>query len=395
MKSRKSNAVKCSTDFYDYYSIPFPVKAVGRIQKNKYLCSQLEKLHPCFSDDCCFDSRIRFSAHGLRADVVVMQKFRLAEYKRQNHHKPIYIEELKKIPFFNDHKIKVGIALTALALALLIFLVCFYTRYRQKQESMQTLKTSVSADFNESKELELAPDSFFAIKTFFETISLYDGKVADFSWKLNGFSQEYNLSLQYIFPEQLLNALPQVTFSSVTYDNKVPLMSAQFKGALQSSDFLANETVAVNELSAAFRDFLFQKNINIIEETVKPCGIKAKLPYDLSLFKSLLEYCVKEEIPFSSLSINMSKDGVLFYAGISTSQIKNQGDFYKCLLENAGAFFITKEIPADNSGLKSSPQKQIAKLSPAKNEIIIGKILLTDGAAIEFYKDENGRIKQR
>ena len=89
MKIRNNNAVKCSPDFYDYYSIPFPVKSVGRIQKNKYLCSQLEKLHPCFSDDCCFDSRLKLSVHGLQADVVVMQKFRLAEYKSQNHHKPI------------------------------------------------------------------------------------------------------------------------------------------------------------------------------------------------------------------------------------------------------------------------------------------------------------------
>ena len=26
---------------------------------------------------------------------------------------------------------------------------------------------------------------------------------------------------------------------------------------------------------------------------------------------------------------------------------------------------------------------------------VIGKILRTDGTAVEFYKDENGRIKQR
>ena len=86
MKNRKSNALRCSPDYYDFYSIPFPVKAVGRIQKNKYICAQLEKLHPCFSDDCCFDSKLRISNRGLQADVVVMQKFRLAEYKSQNHH---------------------------------------------------------------------------------------------------------------------------------------------------------------------------------------------------------------------------------------------------------------------------------------------------------------------
>ena len=395
MKHRKNNVIKCSPDFYDYYTIPFPIKAMGRIQKNKYLCSQLEKLHPCFSDDCCFDSRIKFSGHGLQADVVVMQKFRLAEYKSQNHHKPIYIEELKKIPFFKDYKIKSGVVILAGVLAFAVFFTGIIIKYRQKQQSLQTTQASASLDFSESNVPALETDGFLQIKTFFETLSLNDGKVTDFSWKLNGFTQDYSIVLKNIFPEQLLNTMPQVAFSSVAYDNNVPLMSAQFKGALQSSDFLANETVAVNELTAAFRGFLFQKKMNIIEETVNPCGIKARLLNDESSLTSLLEYFVEENLPLSMLAINVSKEGILIYAGISNTPIKNQKSFYECLLKNVQVFFI-QENPAENFDLKKSPQKAVAKAPHInKKEIVIGKIFRIDGSALEFYKDEEGKIKQR
>lgn len=395
MKIRNNNAVKCSPDFYDYYSIPFPVKSVGRIQKNKYLCSQLEKLHPCFSDDCCFDSRLKLSAHGLQADVVVMQKFRLAEYKSQNHHKPIYIEELKQIPFFRDYKIKTGIVIAAGVLALAAVFIGVFFKYRKEQVDEQTATVSVPADFYESSVTTTESDSFFEIKTFFETVALNNGKISDFSWKLNGFSQDYNITLKNIFPEQLLNVLPQITVSSVTYDKKVPLMSAQIKGSVNGSVILADDVVPVSEISSSYREFLFQKNITIIEETVQPHGIKARLPYDISLFKVLLEYFAQEELPLTSLSINVSKDGFLVFAGISKTRIKDQREFYECLLENAQVFFVQGESSLDDaSALQKSLHKTVAKSSPGKGTVI-GKILRTDGTAVEFYKDENGRIKQR
>ena len=239
------------------------------------------------------------------------------------------------------------------------------------------------------------PDSFFVIKTFFEIVALNNGKISDFSWKLNGFSQDYNIALKNIFPEQLLNVLPQVAVSSVTYDKNVPLMSAQIKGSVNGSVILADDVVPVSEISSSYRDFLFQKNITIIEETVQPHGIKARLPYDISLFKTLLEYFAREELSLTSLSINVSKDGFLVFAGISKTRIKNQREFYECLLENAQVFFVQGESPSDDaSALQKSLHKTVAKSSPGKGTVI-GKILRTDGTSVEFYKDENGRIKQR
>ena len=94
----KNNAVKCSCEDYDFYTIPVPVKAVLNRNKKHYISSQLEKLHPCFSDDCSFDTHLHLKKTGIKADVVVMQKLKLAEYKSKN--KRLYIEEQKAALLF-------------------------------------------------------------------------------------------------------------------------------------------------------------------------------------------------------------------------------------------------------------------------------------------------------
>ncbi len=397
MKNKKSSALKCSPDYYDFYSIPFPVKSVGRIQKNKYICAQLEKIHPCFSDDCCFDSKLRISNHGLQADIVVMQKFRLAEYKSQHQHKPIYIEELRKIPFFKDYKSRTRNLIIAAAIGVLAVMMIFVVQGRQKRVKNEVLGASV-AQASSQLNVELQPsDSFLQIKTLLETVALNDGKITGFSWKLNGFSHSCDVSVKNIYPEQLLKALPQLTVSSVTYERNIPLMATQINMNLNSSNFVNDADVPVNELAAAFRNFVLQKNISIVEETVKPCGIKVRLPAKIELLQSLFEYLLREQISVSSLSINAGKESVLVSIGFSLTQIKNQDVMFESIIENAEVFFEKETLAAqpDFTRQNASPKPPKKSQTDNKKETAIGKIIRTDGTTIEFYKDENGRIKQK
>ena len=396
MKNRKSNALRCSPDYYDFYSIPFPVKAVGRIQKNKYICAQLEKLHPCFSDDCCFDSKLRISNRGLQADVVVMQKFRLAEYKSQNHHKPIYIEELKKIPFFKDYKTKkrnVIFAAIGLIVSILIF---FSVRFRNGASSINNPASAVPA--SSQINIEVAkPDSFLQIKNLLETIISSAGKITGFSWKLNGFTYSCELSLQNIYPEQLLEVLPQITVSSVTYEKNIPLMTAKINVSLNSANFKNDIDVPAHEIASAFRNYLIQNKITVIEETVKPCGIKLRLPGEIEMVKSFFEYLLDEQISVSEFSINPGKDSIFVSIGFSFVQIKNQNVIYESIIENADVFFAKKEPDANTEDIQKSARTKPSQKSQTENkkETSVGKIIRTDGTTVEFYKDENGRIKQR
>ena len=108
----------CNVLDYDFYSFDYPLSKVGfaKEKRNSFICSQLEKMHPCFSDDCCFDYKLRLNKNKLRADVVVMQKFRLAEYKNQR--KKIYIPEGKMTAFYSRAKVWVFVV------CILLLLLC-------------------------------------------------------------------------------------------------------------------------------------------------------------------------------------------------------------------------------------------------------------------------------
>ena len=78
---------------YECYSLRVPWKlSFGRRRKN-FLFGELEKMHPCFSNECRFDSRLKLSKSGIKTDVVVMSGLKLAEYKARFPGKKLYLEE--------------------------------------------------------------------------------------------------------------------------------------------------------------------------------------------------------------------------------------------------------------------------------------------------------------
>ena len=59
IKSRKNQVLR--EDFEKYrIHLPFLVILKGKV--NKYIYSELEKRHPCFTNDCYFNSKFKFIA---------------------------------------------------------------------------------------------------------------------------------------------------------------------------------------------------------------------------------------------------------------------------------------------------------------------------------------------
>ncbi len=382
MNAFRMNKLICPQDFYDYYSIPFPVKALQRKQRNKYLCSELEKLHPCFSDDCCFDSRLSFVKKGLKADVVVMQKFKLAEYKKMNGQKPVYIQELKKIPFFQSHFKRNQIIISIIFLFVLIFVLATL-KIIQGQKKIEPMSLEPVSPVNYQS---LAPeDAFSSIINMLEMCGKKECFITDFSWNVQGFSQGFTFSLKNLYPEEVLSFFPDAAISSVSYQDGSPLFSAQVNIKLNSANFSTDykkEYDYVGEL----RFFALSNDITIIEETVKPRGIRLVLSNQS--FIKMLDYISRENIPVSSVSISSQKNNSTVSIEISNAGVVDQARFFECLNANSNLFF-EKAKQSVESKLGSAPSR------PQKNQTTIGKIYLTDGTSIEFYKDENGKIKQK
>lgn len=400
MKKAKISALKCPQDYYDVYSISFPFKALGSIKRNKYICSELEKLHPCFSDDCCFDSKIRFSKTGLKADIIVMQKFRLAEYKNQNNQKPVYVAEFKKLPFFKDLRSKQKIYTFFFASILFLLLLFVFGRVKNKgiKEQIPAAKNQEEVSLVVSEE-----NPFAKLQEVLELVSLHDGRILHFSWDLNGFSQNFSLTVKNIYPETVCKIAPEVKILSITYENNIPLMTIQLNLKVNSSSVLNVMKNQEGNSAAELRDFLLQNNFIIIEESVNPYGIKVQLPVKefqkISVnqkFNSFFEFMLDKKLSVSSLSIKPAGDYLFFSILFSDVFLSNQNELYKSIIDNSKIFLENYENQNEINlgGSPSSRENSTKQFEKIKGKDI-GKIIRTDGTTVEFYKDEKGRIKQK
>ena len=85
MREKQRNNVIKKRDF-ERYEILLPFKALAGKRKKQFLCSELEKLHPCFSDEFAYDSSIHgIKKGGICEEVFVINKFKLAEYEGKRH----------------------------------------------------------------------------------------------------------------------------------------------------------------------------------------------------------------------------------------------------------------------------------------------------------------------
>ena len=44
---------------FESYEIILPFSAIAGKRRRQYLCSELEKMHPCFSDEFAFDNAVK------------------------------------------------------------------------------------------------------------------------------------------------------------------------------------------------------------------------------------------------------------------------------------------------------------------------------------------------
>ena len=69
---------------YEKYEIIIPFLSAAGKRRKQFLNNELEKLHPCFSDEFAFDSKIaKIKRNGFCSDVYVVNKYKLAEYERK------------------------------------------------------------------------------------------------------------------------------------------------------------------------------------------------------------------------------------------------------------------------------------------------------------------------
>ena len=133
-----NNSSFCKPQEYDFYSISVPAALIMKNKRNRFLYSELVKRHPCFSDSCSFDSKLKLTKSGFMADVVVMENFRLADYKTRNAKRPVFVTERKGAAFFAGNRMKKMVVAAAAVLCLLLVITASGLFKKQKPVQMHT-----------------------------------------------------------------------------------------------------------------------------------------------------------------------------------------------------------------------------------------------------------------
>lgn len=365
----KKNAITCPQKDYDFYTIPFPFKALFRSQKDRYIFSQLEKLHPCFSDDCSFDTHLRIEKSGLKADVVVMQKYKLAQYKAGKTN--IIFNESPHHHFFAGKNKR----LAFIFIIALILLIIILSRWQSATSENQPAQiTTESEPVEQNKEL--------IIVEFLNAISDSKACITDFSWTFDGYNESSSMLIKGFYPEQLMEISAVVTLSPVTFQASVPVMTVSLnrRHALQK-EF---DQALYNKSRGELRSFINKNNLILIEETVQPYGIKFEGGKNQRAeIINLLSFLEQNELSVSNLKISDSQNKIrieIIFAGVD---FPNLYDFYEALKNNIKIFLPHEE----KTVIKNQPPQQ--KLSK------IGQIIKPDGSIISYYKDEKGKIIKR
>lgn len=378
----KLKSIKCSAQDYDFYTIAFPLKALFKNKRNRYISSQLEKLHPCFSQAWAFDSHLRLSKAGLKADVVVMQNYKLAEYKSNK--KRLIFAERKSRAFFTGRQTWLRAFILPVPVFFLLLLVLFIV-IRPEPSSKESASTktepAIQSSLSDSQEHEkkyLAADLLSAILEL-------GGSIQNFSWSYDGFNENLSLLLYKLYPEDLSDFSSKVKFSSLAFKDSMPSMTINFsRHYVQSQN---NFITDYSQIKKDLRKIIQNNNIELIEESTNPYGIKIRLLQNqrADLLK-LLDYFISSELSLSAIKINNSSGFINADFVFAQRKFDDMTDFYQKLIK------VQNQQQGESQKNIELPLQKEQSQNPQGFSTKIGQIIKPDGSVISYYKDEKGKI---
>lgn len=209
---------KLKTSDYDSYKILIPVGNMFGKKKQDYLYKELEKRHPCFSENFVFDVNTRVTKKGLLGDVTVMDRYVLGNYKNKYPKSRLLTEE-NKLVFTSEWK---NILVPVLVLLFSLFSILFLKfSFYKVEETGQIAEEKTLPVFNELQRSIL--------ESVFYDIVESGGKIKNFHWSYDGFSEKVSINLTDCNPADFEYSLDayKISFSPVVFEKDTAIFSIE------------------------------------------------------------------------------------------------------------------------------------------------------------------------
>ncbi|MBP5695110.1 MAG: hypothetical protein J6X11_00510 [Treponema sp.] len=389
-------------DDYELYSFPMPF-LLKRSRRKNYIAKKLEQLHPCFSDNCCYDAKYRLKKGKLMASVAVMDKVKLAEYRSGGRkHIPLKFGDGNRLEFFNSEKIlniSLTFAIAALA-GILLASHAIHTKTKSNTERQQQARQAVIAETEENTAFDKAihhniEQSYMVLDDFLQSARKTGGSIQNCSLIFlqdQNADQAYKMtfSMKECFPQDFLansEDTPdrQSIFSAVSYANSKPEFSASLYGkaskVIKLKQNLSKSQIDDIRLSIwncngiLLTDF---SDEGIVEFLIQNTSIK-------KLLENLKNICNEHSIFPAAVEIEAEKFNSRMKI-IFAEEIKVEDCNPLALINKYSDVFLEKDLP------KAKAPRKKALTQNHQSKECFGKIRQKDGSVLVFYKNSQGKI---
>ena len=402
---------------YEKYQLVLPYRFLFGRRRQRFIYSELEKMHPCFSDEFCFDSNVRkFSRKGLVSDVLVIHKFTLAEYetRRDASGNGFFVSFCKHHRFFKDGKVKQLFLVKALIVVCVLFCV-FFSMAGSGFWRKQNTQKEIIAEAEPVSVVEETDNQRFLIEQLFSGMRRIGGRILVFRWECNANYESLDAKVKEAFPEDISSLeLDDLNMGAVNYENGAPVIQFSVLGRNTAGNIYSSQSGKGSGAQAVLAGEFYQRNRNILLNYEASLKTEKLAPYELhficnekvfrNIILGLAESCTGADMAVSSVSINARDVDGMDGAGDFEISIGCAGsaalagvDSLAVVGENSDIFGeIKKSVPALPVSNRASEKKKITNSN--KTEIPgarkIGEIKNSDGKVIRFYKTSEGKIKK-
>lgn len=388
--SRKKNSV-LEKDYYEFFNFAVPVKVLLTGKNKQYLYGELGKLYPCFSEASCFDYRLKFGRKGFSADVVVTEKFILAEYFKNNRSKKIWIPEIKKNCFVK--KMIVNKELWIVSALFLLLGIIYGSRLLVK--SRKTITAEENPVQNTIQDFK--PAGFY-LESLFATLLASEAQLQNLKWELNGYKEVITAGISGIKPEVLDLMKVPFSASAVQYKNGNSFCEVKILEKVS----IASEIKELTERKGwkeEIRTIIQTKNSALIWEKIDPyCFCFAG---ECSTVGEKL-ISINDSLRAAGLSVNsleISKSKNQLIVEIKTTVEGGGGNILTLMGEYSQLFRIEsgESEKMNDKQKKKDVDTEVKEIINTKGNDItrmrkIGEIVHEGGKTIVFYKDKDGKI---
>lgn len=403
------NNIVIKKDDYERYKIPISIPCLLKKTKKNYIWEELEKRHPCFSDEFCYSYKNCISKSGLFSDVIVMEKSKLAEYKNKCSftHK-LALEGAGKINVFENKKQKKIIFIISLFIFLSLFILIKFNFFSQKIVDKNNFVETIKMEDNNIVMKDYSYYDKDILGKILDISRKNKGNINSLTWDISHMGEKITCSLNNVYPEQLEAQFPELRIPTVKYQDEKPVIDFNYVNKfLLDNQQNQNENISLNS-KKVLRSFLENNDIKMVEETTFPYGIafECNLPRTpeaniLLKLKDLL-YSINinvVKIVITPLESTAQKQKFHFYINFSNKKVY-KNDILSYIGNNIDLFFnqkVQKFIPVNNKNeyfLKNQSKINISTLLPT-DSIKVGEITYPGGRKIIFFKNNMGKLSKK